>query len=1317
MGWEGLVFLFFAVLVLGIPVVALIVALQAAGRARQAMQQVQQLSQQLARLQQMGLPAEKPKPTPKPQEAEAPSQPPAPAPAVSPTTPSAPTVTPEVPVTPSAPPPAPPETPAPKPSLEERIGVTWFTRLGAAVLILGAMYFFKYAVDNNWIGPWGRVALGAGLGAAVLIFAEKLSDRLHRGYLQGLLGVGLSLLYVSSFAAYGFYRLVPVLVAFVALTVVAGLGGLLAYRYRSQVTLVMALLAALANPVLLTTGEDRPLGLAAYLLLVTSAAFFVAVPLRFRWALWLAVFGSVVLGVAWFTRFFEVFPPALDAVTGMPVPGSAGAYWTLSARTVPLLAVAAFCAQWVMVAGAARRREWTSLAPRALLLAGVVYLHWGWGALLADRPPALAAAMVVAAGVAVAALRGAENLPLLGLPLAVSFLILAARTSGARQEPLIMLVLVGAWLSVYAVSLVLAAHRTAERATAGVAWKTLAVAGGLALAVMVLVSLPHHPEMLAGAAVLTCLALVLLGEWAEKTWLAWPAGLVAAFGWFLGAPKTKPPEPVFLALAALWAGVYLAAAGRELLRRGEEAARGVVVAAAAAPAAFVAVLLRATPAEAGTTRALVSAAAALAVFAVGVLTLRRHPEARGAASALLGEGVALAALAVVLAFSGVTVTLLWALLAAAVAVLAARARDRRWLLGAGVLFLLSLGRVVFVDAQAPRRELARFLATAGREGALQPTPLLNPKALALAGVAVALLVAARSLGREEASGPWRLSAGICLVIAHGLLLGLVIRESQRLVTQLPRLPAKDVTRDEFGVFWAQAQKSLAAQRTKLAVTATLAMGGYGAVLLGLGFALRALLHRWLGLTVLSLTLGKLVFWDIWRLPRLSQVLVLVAVGVLLLGAGFLYARFGPRLFGFLRTGAGLLALLSWPADPGGAVEVRQFAFKATAVVAAPGLAAVPVPPELYRASGSPGDFADLRILGADGQEVPWVLRNVPAPQAATDLPVELLDPVVFPDGSSQATFDVGESPAPHNQLTLRLEGDEFLRHWVLEVSEDHRQWGNLAEGVVFRVTSDGVVSQRVEVAYPRSAARYLRVTLKGEAGKPPVPVTGGALHFRPPESSEPLGRIPLVLVRREENPSSRLTAFYLDAGASGVPLHQLTLEVADARFERRVTVQGSEGGSLWVPVGGGVLYRAGGAEGLQLPVTTSKRYLRLMVENGDNPPLTLQAAWGEYRLQQLLFEAKTPGSYALYLGAPDLQAPSYDLAASLSRMPTVDSHEAPLGPVLPNPAFAPEAPLPFRPFSERYRMVNAGALLLLLAGLAFWAWRLLRQVRPDAQER
>lgn len=76
------------------------------------------------------------------------------------------------------PPPAPrppipsrPATASPKQEidLESRIGSHWLNRIGIAAVLIGVSYFLKYAFDNNWIGPAGRVTIGLLAGIAVVV--------------------------------------------------------------------------------------------------------------------------------------------------------------------------------------------------------------------------------------------------------------------------------------------------------------------------------------------------------------------------------------------------------------------------------------------------------------------------------------------------------------------------------------------------------------------------------------------------------------------------------------------------------------------------------------------------------------------------------------------------------------------------------------------------------------------------------------------------------------------------------------------------------------------------------------------------------------------------------------------------------------------------------------------------------------------------------------------------------------------------------------------------------------------------------------------
>lgn len=1289
---------------LAIPLIALGVALDTRGSVRRLEERLRVLEDWPA-ARPVARPAQAtPAPEVKPSPAET-ARPPLvqkPSPAL-PVAPAEPGATPPILAAPPA-----PSTPAvqarpaqPAPSLEERIGVTWFTRIGAAVLVLGAAYFFKYAVDNEWIGPWGRVALGALAGAALLGGAEWMRPKARPAYVQGLLGVGLALLYVSGYAAYGFYDLLPLPVAFASLVVVAALAAGLSIRHRSELVLVLALAAALANPLLLSTGQDRPLGHFGYLLAVTSAVLVVAVRQRFPIATWLAVGGTAVLAVVWFGEHFRIDPPATDPLDGRPVPDTAGAYFPLAARIVPLTFAAAFAAQWVATALAARRRAWAAPRPALLLMAGLLLAHVGSGALLSDRPELLAIAMAVCALAAVLLLRGERETPLVALPLVVAFAILAARADLARSQPALTLVPAAIWLGVYATAMVRRAREGGdERPPAPVAAAlTLSLLAAVTLAALVL--LPGHPQTLVALLCPLAAGAALLGRWTGN-----PAvlgiGAAATFAAVLAAnPEGAAMAPGFLLLAAVWGAVYLLAGAHALLGRGLPADPATVLVTVGGPLGFVAVLLAGTARADSGLRALAATGAGLAVFALGALVLRRRADARPAATAFLGCGVSLVALAVGLALSGVTITLVWVLMGAAVVFLAVRSGDERWLAGGLALLGVALVRMLAVDVVEPARMLRLFVGTQGAEGALQPTFLLNPRALALAGVAAALLASARLVSRAHRTQAWAPLA----VLGYALLLALVISEVRLLVTSLPAFPGPGLDAQEFAAFMARVDAARAAQAAWRGVSVTLALGGFGSLLLAAGFASRNAVHRWLGLVVLAFTVGKLGLWDVWDLPRIYQVLVLVAVGALLLGAGFLYARFGNRLLGLLRNGAaGLLVLAAAAAIE--AAEPARYRLVARLDVPAAGAARFEVTPELYRAAATGARLADLRILSGDGREVPWFLRDVPPREVAAELPAEMLDPVTLADGSARATFDLGPGGARHSEIDLDLAGDTFLRLATVEVGEDGRSWGTIGQGHVYAVSTPEGRARSTSLRYAVSAARRVRVTVTGAAGEEPVEVRGGRVRHRPPAAVEPCGEVELSILGREPDRARRHTLVVADAGNSGVPLGALTLDVAEPRFERQVGLEAASREGLWVPAGCGLLFRAGGESQLRLPLATDKRFVRLAIRDGDDAPLNVRAVRGEYRRQEVVLEAPSAGPLEVLVGREDDRAPEYDLAAFAARVRELAPAPAALGPLAPNPRFTPDANSAPRPWTERHRTLLGVLLGLLALGLAWWAFRL-----------
>jgi uncharacterized membrane protein len=176
------------------------------------------------------------------------------------------------------------------------------------VLTLGIAFFLKYAFDNSWIQPAGRVALGLVAGVVLLLVGDRLQRAEYRAPAQGVVGVGIATLYLSIYAAFAFYQLITQPVAFAVMVLVTATGLALALHHDARAVAVLANLGGFLTPVLLATDRDAGLALFTYLA-VLDAGMLVAAWFR-RWpelGLMSFVF-TQALYVAWFERWFTQAP-------------------------------------------------------------------------------------------------------------------------------------------------------------------------------------------------------------------------------------------------------------------------------------------------------------------------------------------------------------------------------------------------------------------------------------------------------------------------------------------------------------------------------------------------------------------------------------------------------------------------------------------------------------------------------------------------------------------------------------------------------------------------------------------------------------------------------------------------------------------------------------------------------------------------------------------------------------------------------------------------------------------------------------------------
>ena len=129
--------------------------------------------------------------------------------------------------------------------------------MAVLVLAFAAAFFIRHAMQNQWIGPLGRVVLGELGGLALAIAGWHYHGRGWRAFSQMLTAAGVIVVYLATYAAFGFYQLMPPRAASAVLVVIVVESVLLAMAYDSLTVATAALLGGLMTPLLMRSEYDQ----------------------------------------------------------------------------------------------------------------------------------------------------------------------------------------------------------------------------------------------------------------------------------------------------------------------------------------------------------------------------------------------------------------------------------------------------------------------------------------------------------------------------------------------------------------------------------------------------------------------------------------------------------------------------------------------------------------------------------------------------------------------------------------------------------------------------------------------------------------------------------------------------------------------------------------------------------------------------------------------------------------------------------------------------------------------------------------------------
>jgi hypothetical protein len=171
---------------------------------------------------------------------------------------------------------------------------SWFNRVGIALLLFGVAFFFKYSIEQGWITPVVRSAMGFILGF-LLSFIGYRTYANNRGFSQLMFGGGIATFYITVFASFYLLKLFPLAVSFLLMILITLYSFSLSIRYSEEALSVTAVIGGLGTPFLLYTGIGEITTVVIYTLLILLGSLFIFNFRRWYLLLWTSAAGGWVI--------------------------------------------------------------------------------------------------------------------------------------------------------------------------------------------------------------------------------------------------------------------------------------------------------------------------------------------------------------------------------------------------------------------------------------------------------------------------------------------------------------------------------------------------------------------------------------------------------------------------------------------------------------------------------------------------------------------------------------------------------------------------------------------------------------------------------------------------------------------------------------------------------------------------------------------------------------------------------------------------------------------------------------------------------------
>lgn len=191
-----------------------------------------------------------------------------------------------------------------KSDLEKFIGENLINKIGIAITVIGVAIGAKYSIENDLISPLTRIILGYMFGLGLLGFGIKLKAK-YENYSAVLVSGAMAIMYFITYSAYGFYNLIPQIMAFALMLIFTVFTVVASINYNRQIIAHIGLVGAYAVPFLLSDGSGKVAVLFTYMAIINIGIL--AIAFKKYWKpLYFVSFGLTwLIFISWYVTKYQ----------------------------------------------------------------------------------------------------------------------------------------------------------------------------------------------------------------------------------------------------------------------------------------------------------------------------------------------------------------------------------------------------------------------------------------------------------------------------------------------------------------------------------------------------------------------------------------------------------------------------------------------------------------------------------------------------------------------------------------------------------------------------------------------------------------------------------------------------------------------------------------------------------------------------------------------------------------------------------------------------------------------------------------------------